>query len=88
MSLVLNLIFMVYIPVAGINSIKFTLSSAITMITGIVCGPLMGFFSGVIVDILTFIIKPGGGAYFPGFTIAAGLTGLMAGLINILKMIR
>ena len=81
MSLVLNLIFMVYIPVAGINSIKFTLSSAITMITGIVCGPLMGFFSGVIVDILTFIIKPGGGAYFPGFTIAAGLTGLMAGLI-------
>ena len=80
MSLVLNLIFMVYIPIAGINSIKFTLSSAITMITGIVCGPLMGFLSGAIVDILTCIIRPAG-PYFPGFTIAAGLTGMMAGLI-------
>lgn len=80
MSLVLNLIFMIYIPIAGINSIKFTLSSAITMITGIVCGPMMGFASGAIVDILTCIIRPAG-PYFPGFTIAAGLTGLMAGLI-------
>ena len=53
MSLILNLIFMIYIPVAGFNLVKFTLSSAITMITGIVCGPLMGFFSGAIVDILT-----------------------------------
>lgn len=80
MSLVLNLIFMIYIPIAGINSVKFTLSSAITMITGIVCGPIFGFASGAIVDILTCIIRPAG-PYFPGFTLAAGLTGLMAGLI-------
>ena len=80
MSLVLNLIFMFYIPIAGFNSLKFTLSSAITMVTGIICGPMMGFLSGALVDIITCIIRPAG-PYFPGFTIAAGLTGLMAAVI-------
>ena len=80
MSLVLNLIFMIYIPVAGFPTVKFTLSAAITMITGIVCGPALGMASGAIVDILTCIIRPAG-PYFPGFTIAAMLTGLIPALI-------
>lgn len=80
MSLVLNLIFLFYIPVVGFNAVKVTFSTAITMLTGIVCGPVMGFFSGAIVDILTCIIKPAG-PYFPGFTLAAGLSGLIPALI-------
>lgn len=80
MSLVLNLVLQVYIPVGGVNGIKFTLSSAITMLTGIVCGPLIGFFAGAIVDILTCLIKPVG-PYFPAISFAAGLIGLIPGLI-------
>ncbi len=80
MSLVLNLIFLFYIPVVGFNAVKVTFSTAITMLTGIICGPVMGFISGALVDILTCIIKPAG-PYFPGFTLAAGLSGLIPALI-------
>ncbi|QSX05301.1 folate family ECF transporter S component [Sedimentibacter sp. zth1] len=79
MSLVLNLLFLFYIPVAGFQAVKITFSTAITMITGIICGPMVGFISGSLVDILTCLIKPVG-PYFPGFTIAAGLSGLIPGL--------
>lgn len=79
-GLVLNLMFLVYIPIAGLNAIKVTFSTAFTMLTGIICGPVMGFFSGAIVDILTSTIKPVG-PYFPGFTLAAGLSGLIPAIM-------
>lgn len=43
-------------------------------------GPFVGAFYGAAMDILTYIIKPMG-AFFPGFTISAVLTGILYGLV-------
>ncbi len=80
-ALVLNLMFLAYIPIAGINAVKITFAPPFTMIVGIICGPVMGLFSGALVDLIPALIKPVG-AYFPGFTISAALTALMVSLMH------
>lgn len=79
-GLVLNLMFLAYIPIAGINAVKITFAPPFTMIVGIICGPVMGLFSGALVDLIPALIKPAG-PYFPGFTISAALTALMVSLM-------
>lgn len=79
-ALVLNFIFLAYIPIAGMNAIKITFAPPFAMLTGIICGPVMGLFSGALIDLLPALIKPAG-AYFPGFTISSALTSLMVALM-------
>lgn len=76
LSLLLNLYLMFYVPFAGFHSIKITLATSFIMITGITCGPVFGFASGCLLDIITCMIRPVG-PYFPGFTLVAGLSGLI-----------
>lgn len=78
--IVLNYLFMFYIPVAGFSAVKISFASAITILTGIICGPALGFMSGALSDIIMCLLRPVG-PYFPGFTLAAGLTGLLPGLL-------
>lgn len=49
-------------------------------IAGIAFGPVWGGVCGAVGDILGMIIYPSG-AYFPGFTLTAALTGIIFGLI-------
>jgi ECF transporter S component (folate family) len=79
-ALVLNFMFLAYVPVAGMNAIKITFAPPFAMLTGIICGPVMGLFSGALIDLLPALIKPVG-AYFPGFTISSALTALMVSLM-------
>jgi ECF transporter S component (folate family) len=48
--------------------------------TGALLGPVPAMIQGALADILGVIIHPAG-AYFPGFTITAILTGLISGLM-------
>lgn len=43
-------------------------------------GPVMGMMAGVCSDVLGYLMNPGGGAYFPGYTITAIMGGLIYGL--------
>ena len=79
-SIVLKILFEMYIPLGGFPSLRINLTSLPIMLSGILLGPLAGFIVGFISDLLCFFIKPGG-PFFLGFTVASGLTGLIPGLL-------
>ena len=79
-SIVLKILFEVYIPLGGFPSLRLNITALPIMLSGILFGPLAGFAVGFISDILCFIIKPGG-PFFIGFTLANGLTGFIPGLL-------
>ncbi len=79
-SIVLKILFEMYIPLGGFPSLRLNLTALPIMFSGIVLGPVAGFIVGFISDLLCFFIKPGG-PFFIGFTIAMGLTGMIPGLI-------
>jgi len=80
LSLVLKIVLEVYVPLAGIPSLRINFTSVPIMISGIICGPFAGFATGALSDLLGFAIKPAG-PYFPGFTLTSALTGFIPGVI-------
>jgi len=65
------------------NSVRMSFGNVPLIISGIMLGPLAGLMTGVVSDMLGFLINSHGGAYHPGFTISAGLTGFLPGLIAV-----
>lgn len=59
---------------------RITLTFAVTSAAGMILGPVPAMLVGGIGDILGYLINPGGGAYFPGFTISGMLGGLIYGI--------
>jgi ECF transporter S component (folate family) len=80
MSLVLKVMFEVYIPLAGIPALRINFANLPLMLSGIILGPLAGFLTGAAADLINFVVKPGG-PFFPGFTLASGLCGFIPGII-------
>ncbi|MBP1924502.1 ECF transporter S component (folate family) [Sedimentibacter acidaminivorans] len=80
MSLVLKVVFEIYIPLGGIPALRINFAQIPIMLSGILLGPTIGFCSGAIADIINFMIKPGG-PFFPGFTLVSALSGFIPGLI-------
>ncbi|NLJ58987.1 MAG: folate family ECF transporter S component [Tissierellia bacterium] len=80
MSLVIKVMFEVYIPLGGIPALRINFSSVPLLLSGIILGPFAGFLTGTAADIINFIVKPGG-PFFPGFTLVSGLTGFLPGVI-------
>ncbi|MBF7096891.1 folate family ECF transporter S component [Alkalibacter mobilis] len=79
-SVVLKLLFEVYIPLAGFSSLRVNFTTVPIVMSGMIFGPVAGLITGAISDILCYVIKPGG-PYFPGFTISSALTGWIPGMI-------
>lgn len=61
-------------------SMKISFSMIPIAISGMLYGPLMAGAVGALSDIISFIINPQGGAFFPGWTLNAFLGGVVAGL--------
>lgn len=80
MSLVLKVMFEVYIPLAGVPALRINFASMPLMLSGIILGPFTGFMAGAAADIINFIVKPAG-PFFPGFTLVSGLSGFIPGII-------
>ncbi len=80
MSLVLKVIFEIYIPLGGIPALRINFASIPIMLSGIILGPAMGFCTGAAADLINFAIKPGG-PFFPGFTLVSALSGFIPGFI-------
>lgn len=79
-SVVLKLLFEIYIPLGGFPSLRINLNSIPIMLGGFILGPIPGFIIGVVSDILCYIIKPNG-PLFLGFTLSSGLTGLIPAIL-------
>ncbi len=47
---------------------------------GMLFGPVVAMCAGAATDFLGWVVNPGGGAYFPGFTVTAILAGLVWGV--------
>lgn len=80
MSLVLKVLFELYIPIAGIPALRINFASIPLMLSGIILGPFAGFLTGALADLINFMVKPGG-PFFPGFTLVSGLSGFLPGII-------
>ncbi len=67
----------------GVNLgvIRVSLGTIPIMLSGIVLGPLYGFATGAVADLVGFLINPMGGAYFPGFTLTTALAGFLPGFL-------
>ena len=56
---------------------KFSVANAVLHIAGYILGPIYGFAIAIITNTLAFFINSNGAAFHWGFTITAGLQGLM-----------
>ena len=84
LSVVLKIVFEVYIPIGGLPTLRVNLTAIPIFLSGIIAGPVFGFAVGALSDILCFLIKPSG-PYFPGFTLVSALSGLLPGLIFVFR---
>ncbi len=66
------------LPMFG-NTVKFSAAFIPIAVAGAMFGPIPAGLVGALGDVLSFLIAPTGGAYFPGFTISGLLTGLIYG---------
>jgi len=80
-SVILTRFFAGNIYLLGIFALRLSFGEVPIMLSGILLGPVYGAICGALSDIIGYAINPVGGPYFPGFTLASALTGLIPGLI-------
>lgn len=68
------------VPVINFWSTKIDFSFAAVMLAACILGPVGGLAVGGLADLIGAILFPIG-AYFPGFTVTAAITGLVFGLL-------
>lgn len=68
------------------SSVRLSFGNIPLILSGLLLGPTAGLMTGVVSDVLGFLINSHGGAYHPGFTISAGLTGMIPGMIMVWRM--
>jgi ECF transporter S component (folate family) len=81
LSIILTRVFAFMIPLAGLPALRIGFGAIPIIISGILFGPIIGGFTGAVADVVGFLINPMGGAFFPGFTISAALSGAIPGFV-------
>ncbi len=61
-------------------SVRIGFSRIPIIVSGMLLGPLAGGLTGIVHDLINFIMRPAGG-FHPGFTLSAMMTGMIPGLI-------
>lgn len=79
LRVVLGLFANATLPAFG-NTVKLSAAFLPIALTGAMFGPLPAMLVGAMGDVLSFILAPTGGAFFPGFTVSGLLTGLIYGM--------
>lgn len=62
------------------QEVRISFGFLTSAMVGLLFGPFVGMTAGAASDILSFIVHSSGGAYFPGFTLTAMLSGVFYGL--------
>lgn len=73
--------FVIYIPLFGFPSVRFSVTSIPIFIVGSLFGGAYGAIAGFISDMISFMITSQGAPYHPGFTLNAILIGFIPGII-------
>lgn len=68
------------VPVVNLWNTKIEFAFVAVMLAACISGPIGGAVVGALVDFIGAILMPTG-AYFPGFTVTAAITGLVFGLL-------
>ena len=66
------------LPLFG-NAIKISPSFLPIVMAGALFGPVPAMLVGALGDVLSYLIAPTAGGFFPGFTVSGALTGLIYG---------
>lgn len=69
-----------FVPLVNILTSKYEFSFVAVMLAAYLTGPVGGAVVGGLIDLIGALLVPTG-AYFPGFTLTAALTGLVFGLL-------
>jgi ECF transporter S component (folate family) len=80
-SIVLTRVFGIVVPVAGAGALRLSFGEVPIILAGVLFGPIAGALTGLASDLIGYIINSHGGAFFPGFTLSAALTGFIPGWI-------
>lgn len=72
--------FVIYIPMFGFKSVRFSMTSIPIFIAGSLFGGVYGAVAGFVSDVIGFMFTSQGAPYHPGFTINATLVGLIPGM--------
>jgi len=80
MSVVLTRFASLRIAIGGVEGVRVGFGSLPNIMAGILLGPLYGAISGALADVIGCFLSPMGG-YMPHFTLTAGLTGALPGLV-------
>lgn len=80
-SIVLTRVFAVMVPIGGLMTLRLGFGEIPIMLAGILFGPIAGGLGGAIADLIGFALNSQGGAFFPGFTVSAALTGIIPGVL-------
>lgn len=59
---------------------RITLTFAVRAVTGMILGPVPAAIVAGIGDIFGYLLNPGGGMYFPGFTVSGMIGGFIYGM--------
>ena len=63
----------------NLQFVKINFAFLATAVIGMLFGPTVSFFAGLVCDIVGFIVSPSG-AFLPAYTLVAGLQGLIYGI--------
>ncbi|HHU63768.1 MAG TPA: folate family ECF transporter S component [Clostridiales bacterium] len=84
-SIILTRVFGTTIPIGSALALRLSFGEIPIILSGLLLGPVFGGATGLMADVIGYVINPMGGAYFPGFTVTAILTGLIPGLFAVLR---
>lgn len=82
-SLILTRFFATYLMVLGSTSVRISLGNVPLFLAGFLLGPLAGGLAGAGADLMGMLFFPSpAGAYFPGFTLTACLSGVLPAILK------
>jgi riboflavin transporter len=67
------------------GSVRLSFGNIPLILSGMMLGPTVGAMTGVVSDLLGFLINSHGSAFHPGFTLSAALTGFVPGMVTMLS---
>ncbi|HHV78873.1 MAG TPA: folate family ECF transporter S component [Firmicutes bacterium] len=81
LSVILTRYFGFMVNVAGVIGLRISFGEVPIMVSGILLGPAVGAVTGILSDLIGYMLNPAGGPYYPGFTLTAALEGVLPSIV-------
>lgn len=81
LNIILTRYFSYMVYIGGLQAVRLSFGEIPLMLSGMILGPVYGGLTGALADLLGYPLNPQG-AYFPGFTLTAAISGFLPGLMG------